>query len=83
MTQATTPEAIAATGPIVTVVNGCATLRLNRPAVHNRIEPGDLLFIRETIRRLNADPSARVLVLTGTGKTFSSGFHLASSAAPR
>lgn len=76
MTQSTTPQAAIATGPIVTVVNGCATLRLNRPAVHNRIEPADLLFIRETIRRLNADRSVRVLVLTGTGKTFSSGFHL-------
>jgi len=66
----------AASGPILDIAGARATLRLNRPAVHNRIEPDDLDFIRHTIRQLNDDHRVRVLVITGTGKTFSSGFHL-------
>jgi enoyl-CoA hydratase len=78
MTTHASPSASApdASGPILDIAGTRATLRLNRPAVHNRIEPADLDFIRSTIRQLNADDRIRVLVITGTGKTFSSGFHL-------
>lgn len=64
------------TMPILAIQDGCATLRLNRPDVHNRIEPEDLEFLRKTIRKLNADNSVYALLITGTGETFSSGFHL-------
>ena len=64
------------TAPIVTIAKGRATIRLNRPREHNRIEPDDLAVLRETFTRINDDPKIRVLVLTGTGKSFSSGYHI-------
>jgi enoyl-CoA hydratase/carnithine racemase len=65
-----------ATAPIVTIAEGRATIRLNRPRQHNRIEPDDLVVLRETFSRIDEDPRVRVLVLTGTGKSFSSGYHI-------
>ncbi len=64
------------TAPVVTIGDGRATIRLNRPREHNRLEPGDLVVLRETFTRIDRDPSVRVLVLTGTGKSFSSGYHI-------
>lgn len=65
------------TGPICTMDGGRATIRLNRPRQHNRIEPPDLLAIYDFLAEVEAAPEARVLVFTGTGgKTFSSGYHL-------
>jgi len=69
-------EAGESTVPVVTVVDGRATVRLNRPREHNRLEPGDLAMLRETFTRIDHDPDVRVLVLTGTGKSFSSGYHI-------
>src|ERR1700690_2371457 len=69
-------DAAASTSPIVTIAGGRATIRLNRPREHNRIEPRDLAVLRETFTRIDRDPSVRVLVLTGTGKSFSSGYHI-------
>jgi len=75
--MATIAEAPAAsTVPVVTIVDGRATIRLNRAREHNRLEPGDLAVLRETFTRIDHDPSVRVLVLTGTGKSFSSGYHI-------
>jgi enoyl-CoA hydratase/carnithine racemase len=64
------------TAPIVTIKDGRATIRLNRPREHNRIEPDDLAVLRETFTRIDENPRVRVLVLTGTGKSFSSGYHI-------
>jgi enoyl-CoA hydratase len=64
------------TVPIVTIEKGRATIRLNRPREHNRLEPDDLAVLREIFTRIDRDPSVRVLVLTGTGKSFSSGYHI-------
>src|SRR5215467_6356791 len=64
------------TPPIVTIKDGRATIRLNRPREHNRIEPDDLAVLRETFTRIDDDPGVRVLILTGTGKSFSSGYHI-------
>jgi enoyl-CoA hydratase len=69
-------EGTASTIPVVTIAEGRATVRLNRPRQHNRIEPDDLAVLRETFTRIDRDPSVRVLVLTGTGKSFSSGYHI-------
>ena len=75
--MSTTPnEAATSTIPVVTVAEGRATIRLNRPREHNRLEPADLAVLRETFTRIDGDPSVRVLVLTGTGKSFSSGYHI-------
>src|ERR1700722_10493757 len=64
------------TTPIVTADAGRVTIRLNRPREHNRLEPGDLVVLRDTFERVERDSSVRVLVLTGTGKSFSSGYHI-------
>jgi enoyl-CoA hydratase len=66
--------------PIVTVTDGCTVVRLNRPREHNRLEPIDLAALQEIFVRVDEDPSVRVLVLTGTGESFSSGFHLGALA---
>jgi len=50
-----------ATPPIVTIAQGRATIRLNRPRQHNRIEPDDLTVLRETFARVDDDPGVRVL----------------------
>jgi enoyl-CoA hydratase len=68
------------TVPILTVGQGCALVRLNRPRQHNRLEPVDLAVLEEVFERADADPSIRVLMLTGTGKSFSSGFHIGALA---
>jgi len=64
------------TVPVVTVADSRALVRLNRPREHNRLEPADLDVLRETFGRVDADPAIRVLVLTGTGRSFSSGYHI-------
>jgi enoyl-CoA hydratase/carnithine racemase len=68
------------TVPVVTMADRCAIVRLNRPREHNRLEPMDLAALREVFDRVDADPSIRVLLLTGTGRSFSSGFHLGALA---
>ncbi|HTZ37638.1 MAG TPA: enoyl-CoA hydratase/isomerase family protein, partial [Stellaceae bacterium] len=72
----TADEAARSTVPVVTIDDGRATIRLNRPREHNRIEPDDLALLRETFTRIDRDPAVRVLVLTGTGRSFSSGYHI-------
>jgi enoyl-CoA hydratase len=66
--------------PIVSIADGRAVVRLNRPAAHNRLEPADLTELHEIFVRVDADPSIRALILTGTGPSFSSGFHLGALA---
>lgn len=65
-----------ATPPILTVKGNRATVRLNRPEALNRIEPDDLQLFAAHLDRVDADPSVRVLVVTGTGRAFSAGFDL-------
>lgn len=55
---------------------GVAWIELNRPAKANRIEESDLLWLQATTASLEADPSVRVLVISGRGSTFSAGFNL-------
>ena len=68
------------TPPILTISEGRALVPLNRPKEHNRLEPADLAALREIFDRVDADPSIRALVITGTGKSFSSGFHIGALA---
>ncbi|MFM9940600.1 MAG: enoyl-CoA hydratase/isomerase family protein [Hyphomicrobiaceae bacterium] len=76
----TSQAANEATLPILTISEGRALVRLNRPAQHNRIEPDDLTALREIFDRVDKDTSIRALILTGTGKSFSSGFHIGALA---
>jgi enoyl-CoA hydratase/carnithine racemase len=69
-------SALEATPPLFTLTDGVATIRLNRPAFANRIEPADLVALSGLFDRIEGDAAVRVLILTGTGKNFSSGYHL-------
>ena len=62
--------------PTLTIQGHRATIRLNRPAVRNRIEPPDIAALMRLLDQVDADPAVRVLVLAATGKSFSSGFHI-------
>jgi enoyl-CoA hydratase/carnithine racemase len=66
--------------PILTIDGARATIRLNRPKHLNRLQPADLDMLLELFDRIEADPAVRVLVLTGTGRTFSAGFDLGAIA---
>jgi enoyl-CoA hydratase/carnithine racemase len=56
-----------------------ATITLNDPAKHNRLDPAGLTLLRAAIDKAEADPAVRVLVLTGAGeKSFCSGYDLGS-----
>jgi E-phenylitaconyl-CoA hydratase len=58
------------------VVDGVAFLTLNRPHKANALDPELRERLGSTVRRLDADPDVRVLVLTGAGKAFCAGVDL-------
>jgi enoyl-CoA hydratase/carnithine racemase len=57
----------------ISIENHVATLTFNRPAVRNALTPALLERLIAAIGQLEADDAVRVLVLTGTGESFSSG----------
>jgi 2-(1,2-epoxy-1,2-dihydrophenyl)acetyl-CoA isomerase len=64
--DATTPVALDVDG-------GIARLRLNRPEVSNGLNVELLKALHETILRCHADPTVRVVLLTGEGRNFCAG----------
>ncbi|MFC3714281.1 enoyl-CoA hydratase/isomerase family protein [Sphingoaurantiacus capsulatus] len=58
---------------VVSVANAVATLRLNRPRVHNALDDDLLAQLESALAAADRDPAVRALVLTGTGPTFSAG----------
>jgi len=62
--------------PVLQLHDGRATLTLNRPAHHNRLHAEDLRLLQRHFDALAADPTDKLLVLTGAGRSFCSGFHL-------
>ena len=66
--------------PQLDIRDGRATICFARPAQHNRLEPADLRVLTQMFVELDKDPEVRVLVLTGKGKSFSSGFHIGALA---
>src|SRR5437762_8675676 len=69
-----------ASAPVLELDGARATIRLNRPKHLNRLQPEDLDALLKLFDRIEADPALRVLVLTGTGRAFSSGYDLGSIA---
>src|SRR6267154_6711570 len=69
-----------ASAPVFDIDGARATIRLNRPRHLNRLQPGDLDALLTLFDRIEADPAMRVMVLTGTGRAFSSGYDLGSIA---
>jgi enoyl-CoA hydratase/carnithine racemase len=81
MTQSKVVAAVdAASPPVLTVDGARATIRLNRPRHLNRLQPEDLGALQKLFDRIEADAAIRVVVLTGTGRAFSSGYDLGSIA---
>src|SRR5207302_825531 len=74
------PDTAGASAPLLDISGARATIRLNRPRHHNRLEADDLGVLVRLFDQVEADPTLRVLVLTGTGRTFSSGYDLGSVA---
>ena len=58
---------------------GIVMLTLNRPEMRNPISESDVIeALLAALERLEADPDARVAILTGAGKAFSSGGNIHS-----
>ena len=70
----------AASSPVLEINGARATIRLNRPKHMNRLQSEDLGELLRLFDLIEADPAIRVLVLTGTGRAFSSGYDLNSVA---
>jgi methylglutaconyl-CoA hydratase len=56
--------------------NGVATLRLNRPEVHNAFNDALIAELTQALRRLDADAAVRAVVLAANGPSFSAGADL-------
>lgn len=52
---------------------GVATVTLNRPDKHNAFDDKLVTELTDALLKLNTDDKVRVVVLTGTGKSFSAG----------
>lgn len=65
---------------LVAMADGRATITLNRPALHNRLDGADLARLGEVLEEIDRNQEVRVIVLTGTGKSFCSGYDLGSLA---
>src|SRR5690349_25094005 len=64
---------------LLTIDGPRATITLNDPAKHNRLDTAGLGKLRAAIEKADADPNGRVAVLTGSGeKIFCSGYDLGS-----
>lgn len=55
---------------------GVATVTLNRPEVHNAFNNALIAELRSTFVDLDRNPTVRVIMLTGAGKSFSAGADL-------
>ncbi len=66
---------------LVAIADGRATVTLNRPAMHNRLDTADLEALDGALRHIDANPEVRVVVLTANGRSFCAGYDLGSLAA--
>ncbi|MDO8771145.1 MAG: enoyl-CoA hydratase/isomerase family protein [Burkholderiaceae bacterium] len=62
--------------PLLEQDGGIAHITLRRPSLLNRLQSEDVVWLREMISQINSDLNIRVLVITGTGRAFSSGYDL-------
>lgn len=65
----------AATAPsvLLDLTDGVATVTLNRPQAMNSLDVATKVLLRDTLAEVAADPAARAVVLTGTGRAFCTG----------
>lgn len=71
MSGESAPESV-----LVTVAAGVATITFNRPQARNALDPRSMELLRQALADTAADDDVRVVVLTGTGDTFSAGADL-------
>jgi enoyl-CoA hydratase/carnithine racemase len=64
---------------IYSVHDEIATITLNRPERHNAISPNLEAELHHAFDDADADPAARVIILTGAGSAFCAGFDMGSS----
>jgi len=55
------------------VLDGIATLALNRPEVRNALDDVMRSLLVDALEQVSADKAVRALVLTGNGKAFCAG----------
>lgn len=65
MTESTTPAPV-----LLSVVDGIATITLNRPEAMNSLDIATKELLRDTVESVAQDDSVRCVVLTGTGRGF-------------
>ena len=58
------------------IKDGVGTIRMNRPDVHNAFDDALIAALTAELRRLDALPEVRVVVLATSGKSFSAGADL-------
>ena len=58
------------------VAGGIATVRMNRPEVHNALDDALIAQLAEALAAMRGDAAVRVIVLAGAGKSFSAGADL-------
>ena len=63
---------------VVTIENGVADVRLNRPEKMNALDPAMFEGLTATGKKLAAEKSLRAVVLSGEGKAFSAGLDFMS-----
>jgi len=64
--------------PLLSLEGPLARIELRRPQQANRLELPDLDVLASHLAQVEADPAVRVLMITGRGKHFCSGFNIAS-----
>jgi enoyl-CoA hydratase/carnithine racemase len=62
---------------VFTAAGHVARITLNNPERHNSLGAGQISQLRELLRAIDADEQYRVLLLSGTGRTFCAGASLA------
>ncbi len=60
----------------LSIRDGVANVLLNRPEVHNAFNATSIAELSAVLRRLEADPEVRVVVLSGAGTSFCAGADL-------
>lgn len=71
----------AASSLLCQIEAGIARVSLNRPAQRNALDIPSLQALHALLEQLEADPAVRVLLLTGSGKSFCAGADVAEWAA--
>ena len=65
---------------IVEIKDGIAMVKINRPNVLNAVDDETILELGSAMQALNKDTNAKVIIITGEGKSFVSGSDISNLA---